>query len=329
MNQSQKDPCAFTIAGGLPSYLKMAVNLARSFEWHNRSNNIHFYILTDLPIRVPTDLRRTTLIQLERGSLARGFSAKLHLDNLAPTDRSLFIDADCLILGSLEPLFFAFSAHPVGVLGELMYDGEWFGDVSAVRRRFKLDHLLKFNGAVYYVTRTEQARAIYSYARELEPQYDDIGFVRLRGQPNEEMLMSMSLARHGVLPIRNDGQYYADFQWWPRMLEFNVLKGRCHMMNPPEPDPCHQGRYPALEARPAILHFLGHHVESPEYLYANISLRYRNNSFRDALATIGSAPSFAIRATKNHFRPIFRRFFGTRSVSPSKTRLVVEDLSSK
>jgi hypothetical protein len=302
----------------------MALNLARSFEWHNRRNAIRFFILTDLPTSVPPDLTRTTVIHMAKGSLARGFSAKLHLDKLAPSTRSLFIDADCLVLGPLEPLISAFDGRSVGVLGELMHDGEWFGDVTAVRRRLNLSHLLKFNGGVVYVTRSEEARAIYEYARELEAQYDEIGFVRLRGQPNDEMLMSASLAKHGVMPVRNAGEYYADFQWWPELREFDVLNGRCLMVNPPVPDSRHQTRYPATDAHPVILHFLGHHVNTPEYLRASISLRYRHLFVADLLAAIGSAHSFGIRALKDVCRPVFRRFCGTRPIPQSKSRLVID-----
>jgi hypothetical protein len=283
-----------------------------------------FHIITDLQKNLPADLRNTKLIQLPSGSLARGFSSKLHLDELAPTSRSLFIDADCLVLASLEPVFQVFKDHPVGIFGELMYDGEWFGDVISIRAKLGLSHLNKFNGGVYYVTKTAQAHSIYSFARELEPMYDELGFVRLRGQADEEMLVGASLAWHGVLPLHNDGRFYADFQWWPNLHCLNVLTGQCMMTNPPAPHPLHQARFPAAEAHPVIVHFLGYHVESPEYRQAKVSLRYRNTPFAHALGLVGSAPAYFDRAFRNLCRPAFHKIFGVRPVKRSDSRLIVD-----
>lgn len=315
---------AFTIAGGLPVYFKMAINLARSFELHNSNARIAFHVITDLESALPKDLRNTKVVRMPRGSLPRGFSSKLHLDDLAPTSRSLFIDADCLVLASLEPVFRVFEDYPVGIFGELMYDGEWFGDVSSIRTKLGLPYLNKFNGGVYYVTKTAQAHSIYSFARKLEPQYDQLGFVRLRGQVNEEMLIGASLAWHGVPPLHNDGRFYADFQWWPKLHHLNVLTGQCKMTNPSAPHPQHQARFPAAEAHPVIVHFLGHHVESSEYRQAAVSLRYRNLPFAHSLGLVGSSPAYLNRAIRKVCRPVYHKLFGVRPVKRSDTRLIVD-----
>lgn len=314
----------FTIAGGLPIYFAMAVNLARSFELHNSSGDTVFHIITDLENTLPKDLCNTKVVRMPRGSLARGFSSKLHLDEFAPTPRALFLDADCLVLASLEPVFLVFKDHPVGIFGELMYDGEWFGNVISIRAKLGLSHLNKFNGGVYYVTKTAQAHSIFSFARKLEPQYDEIGFMRLRGQVDEELLIGASLALHGVLPVHNDGRFYADFQWWPNLQRLNVLKGRCTMTNPPAPHPKHQALFPAAEAHPAIVHFLGHHVESPEYRQAQVSLQYRSTPFGNVLGLVGSAPAYLNRAIRNVCRPAFHKLFGVRRVKRTDSRLIID-----
>ena len=45
------------------------------------------------------------------------------------------------------------------------------------------------------------------------------------------------------------------------------------MRNPPSPHPQHRAWFPLREARPAIVHFLGHHVSS--WLYKREAVRMR------------------------------------------------------
>ncbi|MDT9694177.1 hypothetical protein Q5762_38780, partial [Streptomyces sp. P9(2023)] len=52
----------FTIATGKVTYFNMAINLARSFEWHNSTSDLLFSIVTDSNLSLPPDLKRTQLI---------------------------------------------------------------------------------------------------------------------------------------------------------------------------------------------------------------------------------------------------------------------------
>src|SRR6266851_6927323 len=90
--------CAvFTIATGKPVYLEMAVALARSFRRWHRGDDIRFFLATDKDrSQLPPDLADLDLIPLKPGQYGAGFTAKLYLDHIAPAERSLFIDADCL-----------------------------------------------------------------------------------------------------------------------------------------------------------------------------------------------------------------------------------------
>ena len=94
---------AFTIAVGKPIYLEMACALARSFRlWHR--GDIVFFLATDAgACALPKDLRDLPLIPLAPGQYGRGFTPKLFLDKIAPADHSMFIDADCLCVGELQP----------------------------------------------------------------------------------------------------------------------------------------------------------------------------------------------------------------------------------
>ena len=308
----------------MKSYRDMAINLARSVEKHNP--DLPFYIITDRDLSLPSDLKHTQVKIHDPKAYGVGFSVKLNLDHLAPTDKSLFIDADCLVYRDLTALFETFQGNSVGVLGVSKSDGEMFGDVASVCKACNVDSLPLFNGGLYYIEKGPESRAIYSRARELEPRYDELGLVRLRGQPNDEVLVAIALSQFGINPISNDGRFYADFQWWPQVESLDILNGIARMNNPPLPNALHQDKFPATQAQPAVVHFLGHHVESPLYLRERSALYLQQFvPFPTALARCLALPSFGLIAFKNIARPLFHKFFAPRTVQKSKSRLVISN----
>jgi len=313
---------AFTIATGRQTYKKMAINCARSFA---RWNDLPFFIYSDEELELPADLKNVSVRVMQPGEFGIGFSTKLHLDRFCPTNRSLFIDADCLVMGDLEPLFAACAGTPVGVLGYLKSDGEMFGDVRQVCAHVGVDALPHFNGGLYYVEQGHASAAIFDEARALEPRYDEIGLVRLRGQPNDEVLISIALAKAGVKPVANDGGFYADFQWWPEVERIDALKGEAIMRNPPAGSPGHQDRYPSGEAKPLVVHFLGHHVEGNRYREETLALLLSRYPLPARLiAALAVLPARAVDGFKELFRPLFHRLFGARKIRKSASRLVLD-----
>src|SRR5437899_582214 len=134
----------------------MAFALARSFKLWHRDGDIPFFLATDAaPGSVPRDLADLDIIPLEPRQFGKGFSPKLHLDKIAPAEKSLFLDADCLCVGPLHSAFEAFRRRAVSVIGREISDGDWFGDVAAVCRSFGVKAMPRFNGGVYYIERGE------------------------------------------------------------------------------------------------------------------------------------------------------------------------------
>jgi hypothetical protein len=318
----EADNCAFTIAFGQKSYRDMAINLARSVEKYNP--NLSFFIFTDRALKIPRYIKNTRVVVCDHKHYGVGFSIKLSLDRLAPSNRALFIDADCLVYKSLNPLFDKFRGISVGVIGVSKSEGEMFGDVDSICKSYNVSSLPQFNGGIYYIEKCSESISIYDKARELEKIYDEIGLVRLRGQPNDEILISISLALHSVSPIIDDGSLYADFQWWPVTNKLNIINGVAEMMNPPFPHPLHQNNFPASNAHPAVVHYLGHHVELPLYRRETTALILdRYTPFADVFAWIIFIPHFSLLAVKRFFRPFFHKFFSPRKIRNSKTRLVI------
>jgi hypothetical protein len=315
----------FTIAVGKPLYFRMACALSRSFKFWNDHNVIRFFMATDVERGLlPEDLADIEIIPLKPGQYGPGFSPKLYLDKIAPSQHSLFVDADCLCVGSLADAFVAFRGHSVSVIGRGISSGDWFGDVGAICQQFKIPTMPRFNGGVYYLERGGTCQRVYETARELERRYDEIGFVRLRGHPNDEVLVSLAMALHGQKPIPESGDIMDSLLAGPAGLELDVFSGRALLRNPKK-HPKHNPWYELEEMKPKLVHFLGRDIR--EYPYRQEEMRLElvcGKGWPRWWATVWakvffSAPWLIWKKCKDFLRPTYHRHFGARAVRGSRT----------
>lgn len=306
-------------------YVDMALSLARSFLYWNRDRAIDFHLVTDLAVDLPRDLKGIRIVRLSPGELGIGFSPKLHLDKLAPAEQTLFVDADCLCLGPLSDVFERFAGHAVSVFGSEVSTGHWFGDIEPLCTRFAVAALPSFNGGVYYLEPGDKAAAIYARARALEPEYDAIGLVRLRGRPNDEILMSIAMAEFKQTPVPDDGTVFACLEHYPLIRELSVLDGICRMSNPARPHRLHDPKRPAGHAAPTrIAHFLNTYTDHWRYRTETLKLRLILESglpeiLARPLAAVSTAlPGWSVEVAKDTLRPLYRKLFGVRPIAPSK-----------
>jgi hypothetical protein len=303
-----------TLAMGRPVYLRLACNLARSFLHWNRSSDISFHIITDLDFEPPPDLGKICVRKVDHHNFGSGFSPKLWLDTLAPADRTLFVDSDCLCFGPLDAFFERLAGQAVAVIGRTRDEGAFFGDIKALRQRLSLPWIPEFVGATYYLEKGPAAEAVYAQAREFEKQYDELGLVRLRGVPNEEPLVALALATKKILPIPDDGALKADAMHYARFNVVDVLAGHVCASQPVA------GRDLPEKASPLIFHFNCHFTDGRHYKReaARLSLvaRYRIPAWAaTALATVAySLPQLLQDGTKALLRPLYRRLFGARAI---------------
>ena len=308
-----------SIATGSPLYLQLAVNLARSFKWWHRDSEISFALATDQAHRLPDDLQDIDIIDVAPGQFGQGFSPKLYLNQLAPAPHTLFVDADCLCTGPLNEAFDRFAGHDVSVIGRAISEGEWFGDVATVLKRFELSSMPRFNGGVYYLEKGPTSTAIFETAQALEKDYDDIGFQRLRTRPNDEVLLSVAMALHEQAPVPEDGTIMNSTLASPGGMKIDTLRGVSRLYNP-ESHPDHNDWYAQEELNPTLVHFLGH--QTAQYPYRREALRLKRVMadgwpvpLADAwAASTYSAPYLLKEKSKDLLRPVYHKLFGTRPI---------------
>lgn len=314
-----------TLATTKEVYVGMAFSLARSFLYWNRDRGIDFHLVTDLDFNLPRDLKDIRVLRVSPGELGVGFAQKLHLDTLAPAEQTLFIDADCLCLGPLSDVFDRFAGHAVSAFGEELATGHWFGDIQPLCARFAVPALPRLHGAIYYVEPGNAAGVICARARALEPDYDAIGLVRLRGRPNEEILMSIAMAESKETVLPDDDAIFNCVGRYPVIRELSVLDGICRMSNPARPHNLHNVNWSVGHSAPGrIVHF--HNASTDHWRYRTEALKLRlilESGMPEALARLLAAgsvaiPGWLVEFAKDTLRPMYRKLFGVRSIAPSK-----------
>lgn len=317
------DRSAFTIALGKPIYLKMAITLARSFMFWNRESPVRFCIVSDRGENVcPPDLRgRVEWKVVEQGRYGRGFTPKLFLDELAPTKHSLFIDADCLCVRSIDFIFDRFEGRAVSAVGTEWTEGEWCGDVRSICGQLGIAHVTYLNGGIYYIEQGEKSASVFQTARGLRERYDEIGWSRLRCSENDEPLISAAMAIHGQKAIAEDGTVMNTLMDAIGGLKLDVLAGKAILRNPQD----HPGRarghtIPVL--RPAIMHLNSMDMRDYPYNAQALALElvmargWSVPAARATAAAVKLVPAVAKRTAKSALRPLYHAVFGPRPVGP-------------
>ncbi|OWK71765.1 hypothetical protein [Pedobacter sp. AJM] len=313
-----------TIATGKEVYWKMAINLIRSFLWWNNNYDINFQIVTDLENPLPTDISgKIEIIKINQKEYGTGFSTKLHLDKFIKNGSTLFIDSDCLIFEPLDSIFKRFKGLSVSVVGNYINGGEWFGNISEILTRFSISSMPKFNGGIYYIEKNEISNKVFETARVLEKEYDNIGFTRLRSQPNDEVIISLAMQLNGQTPLIDDGTIMSDPQACRGPYHINVLKGTRVLINPKFPDRLNQDWYPFNEVQPVIVHFLGEFTKDFHYKKEVYRLHAKSKNRPELWINLVCNLSIKYPATiKNNFkamfRPLYHKLWGFRSIKQSE-----------
>ncbi len=152
-----------TLAARNARYLEMAVDMALSLKQH-----------TALPVALAADDALATLarsryatvfdeVTLVPPRFRRGRALKFGTAESSPYEETVFVDADCVILGSLDHLFASLERADVAMTGEQLTaseDRRHHGfSTRALIHRFGLNTYLKTNSGLFCFKRTN-ARAI-------------------------------------------------------------------------------------------------------------------------------------------------------------------------
>lgn len=314
-----------TIACGNKTYINYAANLAASFLLWNKNENIIFYLVTDSPQNIPKELKtHREIIIVKSSNLGEGFSSKLDMYSYIKTDQTLFIDADCLVYGNLNPIFDKFEKVQFSTIGHNIYEGSNIGfckNVEDVMVNTEIEYFPLLCGSLYFFKKGEIAENIFLTAKKLLQNYNEIGLLKLRGVENEEPLLAISMAKNKQELLKDDGEIKADRMFYEHLTS-NVVKGKAKLWYTSEPPVPEYSKNKT--AKPVIIHFNASFTETHEYnaeitrlnlvfyMHINVELASIYANFRYVY------PGLIIINLKRILRPFYRALFGIRKVSKSK-----------
>ena len=230
-----------TLAARHPRYLEMAVDMALSLRAH-----------TGLPVALAAD---DELGRIARARYAAAFDEVTRLPDrflagralkygtaeASPFDDTMFVDADCIVLGGLDDLFAVLERTDMAMTGEQLTasdDRDHHGfSTTRLIHRFGLDTYLKTNSGLFCFRR-EPALEIM---RECLSCYRDEVIPRLRwralfgGWLGDEIAFGIVGGRRGLGTLPKP-----DAMYWPDEIESLDLgrptKPLLHMLWPLEPE---------------------------------------------------------------------------------------------
>ncbi|MBX7093193.1 MAG: hypothetical protein K1X56_00605 [Flavobacteriales bacterium] len=270
-----------TLAQGKQRYIDMAVNLAKSIRLN--SPGLPIAVITDRPEAEMKKWFDYVVPVNPRHGL--GLVQKVYLYDYSPFSETIFIDSDCLVVNDFSFLWDLFQGNDVSAIGEKLIDGNWAGmSVTETCDRLKLPYIVQLNGGVYYFKKNDTAAAVFSNAQKLIEAYDTIGIARLRGQVNEEPLMSLSMAQFGLSPINDNGKGMRTPVGQKGVFRMDILKGYCSFLK-------HN-----IKVEPVIMHFGGGYPEA---------FHYRREVLKMKIYLATRIPKFIISAFVNGFANSF------------------------
>ncbi len=164
-------------------------------------------------------------------SLVAMFARNLIRPVTAPSRRRSSLIAIVSSLAISIPFGKVFEGKYFGVPGwRVLRKGERdpYVDVDFILGRFSLEELPKFNGGIYYFTRSPESARLFETAQELLADYKELRFPEFRNDvPADEAILSVAMALHGLSPtsMGRKGMWTPISSRGP--LDLDIVLGTC------------------------------------------------------------------------------------------------------
>ena len=205
-----------TLASGSARYLEMGVDMALSLREHTGHP---IGLVCDEEIAEITMTTYPTVFDevTPLGSdFRKGRTRKYGVAEACTWDEAVFVDADCMVLGSLDHAFDALARTPIAFLGETLSrdDDENHHGFSTRRlmNRFDLEHYLKTNSGLFAFRKVEAEEIMRTCLRcFLDEASPKLSRSLLRGAwLGDEIAIGIVGGRRGLEPLPKPAEMY-----WP------------------------------------------------------------------------------------------------------------------
>jgi hypothetical protein len=264
-----------TIATGRREYIEMAIALGISISLH--SPGAATAVISDSHSKLLSRVFDSVIQPPSRKS--SGFLLKTSLHELSPFDRTLFVDADCLVVSDIREIFARLCGEPFVVIGDKIDSGYWFTDIPKLLSKIGCSALPKFNSGLIYFEKGKTSEGIFTGAQEVFARQDYYEIEAFKGGCPDEPCFAISMARQGVdaypppdkhfsfTPIGLVGKFFVD-----------SIRGDAHWY-----------LRDIGEVKPIVVHFVSR-TNSPEYKSECVRLRlYYAGGWKKALMPLAAS----------------------------------------
>jgi hypothetical protein len=155
------------------------------------------------------------------------FATKTRLYLYSPFEKTLYIDADSLVMHNFDSYWECLNEHSFVYEGTLLNEGEWYVAIAETIRQLSLPWMPKFNSGMFLFRKDEKAKAVfdtaYDYLTRQKEKDLSVDFFRGTMLPDEPFL-SIALAKHGVKPMDDYGRFSRTLIG-AENIHVNVVKG--------------------------------------------------------------------------------------------------------
>lgn len=205
------------IATGHPYYGRMAYNLALTIK---AVENIPIAIVYRVPgLNHLSDEQREVFDEfiLLADNYGRGFATKLHLDELTPFEKTLYLDADMLYLPFMEPSAFMQTLDGVqytgiteGASDDVNLGYYFWADTNEIKKVYGVNKIYQWRSELIYF---EKGTEVFAQARKLRPNEELQSIKKFGGEVPDELYLNIATAILNVAPH----VYKWTPAYWPRM----------------------------------------------------------------------------------------------------------------
>lgn len=276
------------LATGSTSYIEMATNLAASLRVMDPGRGV--CLVHDDGAEIPADARRlfTDFAALSHDPRYPHVMNKLRLFGLSPYARTMYVDADCLLVKRDVDLQWAKAAtRPFSITGDIATSGVWHGvNIADVLRQEGAPYLIRMNAGVFQFDASPEAAAFFAgLDRYYLDRREQLGISLYRGQrtQTDELYLGLWMGLSGMDAgnMANQGRNSWMVSTWRALwCEFRPEQGRSLVLKGDR----HIFGLPVLPRRvvplsPTFAHFIG---LKPRRLYARLARRFRALALRAA-----------------------------------------------
>lgn len=183
----------YTLAVGKKKFAECALGLGRSLKLLGDSTRR--VVVTD-QLDHPWD-RCFHEVLAPQDPIEWTFFSKLSALERTDADQVLFIDADSLVFRRLDPIFEYCEGKGLGVQGEMVESGHWYGDVEGHLKRLGIPAMARFNGGMIYYERTPECAEFIETCFAYGRQERELGFDWNETILIDEPCISLAMARTG------------------------------------------------------------------------------------------------------------------------------------